>query len=481
MPSFDEEAARARAAQQLWAQRPIADRLHIIRELRHLLVEQADRLALTVTQDIGRPAGEVLATDILPVADALLFLEKRARGILKPKRVSRSDRPLWLIGQRETIVRQPRGVVGFIGTWNYPIFLNAVPLAQALVAGNGVLWKPSELTPALAIALHELFLQSGFPPDLLIRLPESREAGPLLVESAIDHLIFIGSDSVGRRIAQRLGERLISSSLELSGCDALVVAADADPVLAAKAAWFGTTLNKGQTCLAIRRIFVERTVLPSFLDALRPLAASAVPEPLELVGQAKQAERLVQDALASGGTLLNPSLAPQAEDEPPRFPPTFVLDAKPEMALCREASFAPIAGIIPVGDLDEAIRAQTTCPFSLGASIFTRDHAKGRRLAEQMGVGTVSINDVIVGTAHPATPFGGRRSSGWGVLQGEEGLMEMTVPLVICERGSSYRPHYNTGKPGLTRMLEGMLAWKHGRGFKKRLAGFWKMLRNLFG
>ncbi|MCE9530652.1 MAG: aldehyde dehydrogenase family protein [Planctomycetes bacterium] len=195
---FHDEATRCRIAQVAWSKVPVEQRLAYVRRLRHLLVDFADSLALTVTQDVGRPADEVLATDILPTADAWLFLERRAGRLLQPRSVPRSDRPLWLIGSRDTVYHRPHGVVGIIGTWNYPIFLNAVPIVQALIAGNGVLWKASEQTPMLAVALTELIQKAGFPADLLIALPATREAGPELAETMIDHLVFTGSAPICR-------------------------------------------------------------------------------------------------------------------------------------------------------------------------------------------------------------------------------------------------------------------------------------------
>src|SRR5262245_42114972 len=270
---FADEARACRAAQQRWAALSVRERLRPITELRHLLVEEADRRCEAVERDVNRPAAEVVSTDIVPTADALKYLQKDAARVLRPQSVSILRRPLWLWGQRDVINRRPHGIVGIIGTWNYPIFLNAVQIAHALTAGNGVLWKPSELMPDSAERLHALFLRAGYPPELLQRLPATREAGPMVAEADVDHVVFTGSAHVGRKLAARLGERLISSTLELSGVDAMFVLADANIEMAAQAAWFGATLNKGQTCLAVRRIFVDRAVYPAFLDALRPLAA----------------------------------------------------------------------------------------------------------------------------------------------------------------------------------------------------------------
>jgi acyl-CoA reductase-like NAD-dependent aldehyde dehydrogenase len=476
--AFPEETSRCRAAQRSWSTLSLRRRLRCVRRLRHLFAETANTLALTVTQDIGRSADEVLVTDIMPTADACRFLEKQARRILKPRRIPLSQRPLWLLGSVDWVQRRPHGVVGVIGTWNYPIYLNAIQIAQALTAGNGVIWKPSELTPTTAAFIHDLFVRAGFPANLFVRLPATREAGPVLAESDINYMVFTGSAEVGRKLARRLGERLIPCTLELSGCDALIVCADADIEMAAKAAWFGVTLNSGQTCLALRRIFVERSRYAEFLEKLRRHAAGARAGPLALISQAKQAERLVASAVEAGGRLLIEDAAPRAEDEPPRFPPTFVINTRPEMAIAQEASFAPIAAIMPYDSMPELLRWLEMCPYSLGVSIFARDRAQALALAERMDSGSVTINDAIAATAHPAAPFGGSRSSGWGVTQGPEGLLAMTVPQAISYRKGTYRPHYQMDKdPATMQMMHGLLHWNHARGWEKQLSGLWQMMR----
>ncbi len=479
---FADEVRACRAAQQSWAALPVPERLQPIAELRRLFVDEADRLCEAVERDVNRPASEVLSTDIVPTADALKFLQKDAPRILRPETVSIFRRPLWLWGQRDVIHRRPHGVVGIIGTWNYPIFLNAVQIAQALTAGNGVLWKPSELVPDSADRLHALFLRAGYPPDLVQRLPATREAGPMVAEAEIDHVVFTGSAPVGRKLAARLGERLISSTLELSGVDAMFVLADANVELAAKAAWFGVTLNKGQTCLAVRRIFVDRAVYSKFIDALRPLASQAKPMALALESQVRQAERMIADAQLRGAQVLH-------ADEPPAsrldMTPTIVIDATPDMLICRDAAFAPIAAVVPFDSLDEALALNARCDYGLGASIFSADVAKANQLAAKLSVGMVSINDVIAPTGHPATPFGGRGASGWGVTQGAEGLLAMTVPQVVSTRGGAFRPHYqplDSNSP-LVPVMRGLLEWGHAkgaarwRGLRRILANGWKALR----
>jgi acyl-CoA reductase-like NAD-dependent aldehyde dehydrogenase len=467
---------RARRAQRQWAESGRRCLRHV-KAFRHLLVRDADRLADVISREVGKPPEEALAGEVLPTADACRFLEREAPGLLRSRRVSRWSRPLWLFGQADVVQRRPRGVVGIIGTWNYPLYLNGVQILQALTALNAVLWKPSEVTPRFAELLHELLLEAGFPADLVQRLPATREMGPALAEADVDHVVFTGSAAVGRKLAARLGERLVSSTLELSGCDAQFVLDDADVGLAARAAWFGMTMNRGQTCIAVRRAFVHRSRYDEFRDRLRPLAEKAPPMHLTVPSQARQARQLVDDAVEHGAKLL---IQGSQTSEDGSFRPAVLLDATPEMAVCREAAFAPIMAVLPFDKAEEALQAEAQCPYALAASVFTKDDTTAVWIADQLRAGAVTINDVIVPTAHPATPFGGSGASGWGVTQGAEGLLEMTVPRVVSHRGGTFRPHYDTGDPEKLKkqadLLRALLEAGHSPTLGARLRGWWHVI-----
>lgn len=484
--SADELVARSRSEQQAWQNLPMRERLRPVRALRHLLATEYAALCDAVARDIGKPSEETLAGDVLPLADACLFLEREAARLLAPRRVSLRLRPLWLWGQSDTIYRRPRGVVGIIGTWNYPLLLNGVQIIQAVTAGNGVVWKPSEVAPATAAALFALIKRAGFPSGLIRRMEATREGGPALAESAVDHIVFTGSADTGRRLARRLGERLISSTMELSGCDAQFVLDDADIAFAARAAWFGTTLNRGQTCLAVRRAFVQRPHYTAFCEEMRALASSATPVQLALPAAAEQATRLVREAVASGARLACelPPADPAASQG--TFLPTVVLDARPEMALCREASFAPVMAVLPFDDLEDAVAMDCECSYALGASIFTSSRAKAEKLSLRLRSGMVAINDVIAPTAHAATPFGGCGASGWGVTQGPDGLLEMTVPHVVSYKAGRFRPHYEMAagqaKSDQSDLFRGLLESAHAptlagrwRGWRQLISAAWKL------
>lgn len=474
-PPFAAETAACRAAQRDWADRPVRERLAVVRRFRQSLPGAADALTAAVERDVGRPPHEVLGTDLLPLADACRFLEKRAASILKPR--TAGDRPLWLFGSTDRVIRRPRGVVAVIGTWNYPLFLNGVQIAHALTAGNGVLWKPSELSVASSELLHELFLKAGVPADLFPRLPSERDAGPQLLEADIDYLVFTGSAAVGRQIAKRLGERLIPSTLELSGCDALLMMPDADVAMTADAAWFGSTVNRGQTCIAVRRAFVPRPHYDEFLRRIGDKIATAGPMTLATAGQVRHADRLIADAEAKGGRVLKPDMAVDGDRQ---TVPRVVADATADMAVCREDCFAPLMAVLPYDDPAEAVRRANACAYGLGMSVFTRDASRYVHIINEARAGVVTVNDVIAPMAHPATPFGGVGASGWGTTQGAEGLLELTVPQAIGVRSGTFRPHYRPVTAATGRMLRGLLNWGHaatiaGRwgGLRQALEGMW--------
>jgi acyl-CoA reductase-like NAD-dependent aldehyde dehydrogenase len=477
--SVAQRVQRCRLAQQAWRQLSVVERLRPVKALRRLLVTECDQLCEAVGRELGKTCDETIGGDILPLADACRFLEREAKRLLRPKRVPRRLLPLWLWPQSDTVYRRPRGVIGIIGTWNYPLFLNGVQMTQALSAGNGVVWKPSEVVPSSAELLHALLVRAGYPDDLVQLLEARREAGRELAEADIDHVVFTGSSATGQALAATLGRRLISSSLELSGCDAMFVLDDADVNLAARAAWFGATVNQGQTCIAVRRAFVQRSVYPAFIETLRPLAEKVPPLPQALPGQTEHAARLVQDAVADGGRLLTNLRMPDGAGCVPKV----VVDAKPEMALCREATFAPVMAVLPFDSLDEALAMNRQCSYGLGASIFTRRPDQAASLAAQLRTGMVTINDVVAPTAHPATPFGGVGRSGWGVTQGAEGLLEMTMPQVVSVRGGRFRPHYDLGAGSDLshgEMLRGLLTFAHGTTLRERLRGMAQLVRAMW-
>jgi acyl-CoA reductase-like NAD-dependent aldehyde dehydrogenase len=466
-----------RVRQREWAASPLRQRLAVIRQLRTSLPAMEKDFTEALLADIRKPRGETIAAELLPVAAACQFLEKRAAGILRTRRVSYFDTPNYLIGEKDLITRKPRGLVGIIGTWNYPMYLNGVQLVQALAAGNAVVWKPSEIAPRTAAVMTTWLRNAGIGDDLIHVLPAEREYGAKLAEADIDYVIFTGHDTTGRKLATRLGERLIPSTLELSGHDACLVLPDADLDLTARGIYFGTTVNSGQTCVSSRRLFVPRSVQAALQEKVTALFAKyPMQRTLAMSNQQASIDKLVAAACTEGATVLIPG---DGHYHGKDGSPIVLTEVKPSMAIAREALFAPVSMIMPYTDLNEALAGIRASDYGLALSIFTRDRAQAIKLAAELPCGLATINDVVAPVGHPATPFGGVGRSGWGVAHGAEGLLEMTTPQVISYRTGSFRPHFDPmGSTPATddTVLSQMLKWEHSPRFGDRLKGFFGLL-----
>lgn len=470
--------ASLRQRQAAWATTPIKQRLTLIRNLRQLLPAMEDEFAQALQADIRKPRGETIAAELLPVGGACRFLEKRAASILRPKSVSFFDTPNWLLGEKDSITRKPRGIVGIIGTWNYPLFLNGVQLVHALAAGNAVIWKPSELTPRTAEVTAQWLRRAGISDDLVHILPAEREWGVKLAEADIDYVVFTGHDTTGRKLAARLGERLIPSTLELSGHDASLILPDANLDLAARGIYFGTTVNSGQTCVSSRRLFVPRQVLTALQDKLIALFdKQPMQRTLAMANQQAHVNKLIQAATADGARILIPKTGQLPGQD---GVPIILTEVRPEMAICNEALFAPVSMIIPYEELSEALAGIKRSDYGLAFSIYTQDLAQAKALIAQLPCGLATINDAVAAVGHPATPFGGVGRSGWGITQGAEGLLEMTTPQVISQRGGTFRPHFDPmGSSPATNdaVLSQMLRWENSPTFWQRTSSFFGLLR----
>ncbi len=277
MPHIEPERdvhADARAAQSRWSQTPLRERLRIVRALRHLIAENADKLASIAASVSDRPIAEKLVSEVLPLADACRWLEKSAGRVLAARRCGSRGRPFWMQGVTFEVQRQPFGLVLVIGPGNYPLFLPAVHALHALVAGNAVLLKPAPGTRHVALAFAQLAREAGLDPALLTILPESVFAARSAIADGVDKVIFTGSSENGRDVLATLAETNTPSVMELSGQDAVLVFADADLDLVVRALRFGTTLNGGKTCIAPRRLVVVQSIAE---DLLARLSIARVP------------------------------------------------------------------------------------------------------------------------------------------------------------------------------------------------------------
>ena len=431
---------RARKAQGEWAERGFAERGRVLQRALRVLLSREREFVERIVAETGKPAGEVLATEILTLCDSLQFYAKRARHILRERSV-----PLHLLKtKRLRIAHRPLGVVGIITPWNFPFLLAANPTVQALVAGNAVVLKPSEATPDSGRLVVELFEEAGLPEGLLQVVQGDGETGAALVEAGVDKICFTGSVETGRRVAERCGRQLVPCTLELGGKDPMIVLEDADLDRAARAAVYGAFSNAGQVCTSTERVYVVDAVADTFtrkvLEETASLRQGAEGEfdvgPMIRAEQIEVVEVHVRDALERGARLLaggrrNP------EQEGLFWEPTVLDDVSHEMRVMREETFGPVLPIMRVRDADEALAWANDSHYGLNANVWTRQKRRGAALAGSVESGCAVVNDCMITYGVAEAPFGGVKQSGLGRVNGEQGLLAMchTQSIVIDRFG----------------------------------------------
>lgn len=449
-----EVVAATRAAAEGWARTSLRERLHIVSNVRRRLAAEVEIVLGSLPN--GRDGREGLVAEVLPLADACRFLERKGRRLLGPSRTSILLRPLWLFGVSAQIRREPFGIVLIVAPSNYPLLLPGVQLLQALVAGNGVVVKPAPGCTAPMALIAEWLEDAGLPKGVVGLLGESSSAVAEALDARVDKVVLTGSAGTGRAVAALCAERLVPSTMELSGNDAVFVLPGADCGLVARALDFGLRFNGSATCIAPRRVFVARAQAAELEARLAPLLCHIEPVTPDARTLSRVRE-LYADAVAKGARPLTPLPAPGTPD----LGPVVVCDARADLALLREELFAPVLSIVPVRDMDEALEVAQSSPYALGASVFGPERA-AMELAARVDAGSVTVNDLIVPTADPRLPFGGRRQSGWGVTRGAEGLLEMTQIKTVSVRRYGPRPHLAPPRPDDEPLLVAFFRALHG-------------------
>lgn len=427
---------RARKAQAGWAELSFDERARYLWRLLDQFVNHQDEVIDAVVAETGKARAEAISMEVFAPCDALAYYAKNAGKILAPEK--KRIHGLMGLMKKLRIVWEPLGVVGLITPWNGPVALTVVPLAQALMAGNAVVHKPSEVTPFSALLVKRFTEEAGLPPDLYQVVQGDGETGAALVEADVDKIAFTGSVATGRKVAEVCGRRLIPCTLELGGKDAMLVCADADLDRAAEGAIIGSCMNTGHYCCGTERIYVVEEVYDAFLGKVMERAQKLRQGDegefdVGAVFWDKQMDIIedhVEDARAKGAQVLmggrrNPHLQGLF------YEPTVVTDVTHDMKLMRDETFGPIVAIQKVADEDEAIALANDSDYGLNGNVWTRDTHKGFRIAERIHTGAVCVNDMAITYGLPEAPFGGRKASGVGKVNGEMGLKGYCHPKPI--------------------------------------------------
>jgi len=473
--------ARSRAIQPNWNQLGVSARVSIIREFQRLLHERKSEVAQLITSEAGKPRVEALLTEVMVVLDAARFCIDNAHGFLREQPVPHGN--LAMKTKSGRVVREPYGVIGIISPWNYPFSIPATETLAALAVGNTVVIKPSELTSLTGLKLASLLHEAGVPRDVVQVVTGDGSTGTALVQAAIDKLIFTGSAATGKRIAQAAAPRLLPVVLELGGKDPMIVLEDADVDIASSGAVWGAFVNAGQACLSVERCYVHRRLYEPFIDAcVRKASQLRVGNgmdrttdmgPLISERQVGVVESQVEDAVKDGARVLAGGTR-LAHLGPNFYAPTVLVDLTQSMRLMREETFGPVLPIMAFDSEDEAIRLANDSDYGLGASVWTRNRARGEALGRQIQAGTVMINDAVSCFGISEALHGGVKASGLGRTHGRFGLEEMVRIKYLDSDlvpGLKKSWWYGYGEKNFIRQMEGVIDLMFARRWGARLRG----------
>jgi acyl-CoA reductase-like NAD-dependent aldehyde dehydrogenase len=429
-----EIVAQARKVAPEWAAISPEGRARILREVRFHMYELMDEIVDTVAAETGKPKAEALAHDFVPPMLMLAYLERLAPKVLRPKRVGPIIGPI--MGMSSRMEWRPFGVVGCITPWNFPIQNSFLAFASPLFAGNVVVIKPSEVTPASGELLRKIL--EPLPSGVATVIQGGGDVGAALVDAPVDKVSFIGSPRTGRLICAAAAKHLTPVVMELGGKDAAVVTKDVDIDLASSGILWGAFANAGQICASIERAYVVDSVADEFQDQLlkkletvkqgEDFGSLTFKPQLDIVG------KQVDDAVKKGAHLLagGSDTGKKNSNGSLWYSPTVITDVDEDMTILHDETFGPVLTIVRVRDEDEAVRRANEDGVNLTASVWTKDKATRERVSSQLKAGTVTTNMHVEGAAAPWGSWGGVGESGFGRVNGEAGLREFSVPVHVA-------------------------------------------------
>jgi acyl-CoA reductase-like NAD-dependent aldehyde dehydrogenase len=424
-----EMAARGRAAQPGWEALGFAGRARVMLRMQKWLLDNAERVIETIVKETGKSWEDAQLAEISYGANAFGFWAKNAEKYLDDEKVKSSA--VLVKGKKLMVRYRPLGLIGVIGPWNYPLTNSFGDCIPALMAGNSVILKPSEITPLTSLLMLEGLKECGLPESVFQVATGYGETGAALVDE-VDMIMFTGSTATGKKVMQKAAETLTPVSLELGGKDPMIVLSDADLERAANAATYYSMQNSGQTCISVERVFVEEPVYDEFVakvtekvKAIRqgdPSGGAGTVEvgSMTFPKQVDIVESHVNDALAKGAKALTGGHRGSGKGY--YFEPTVLVDVTPDMDCMREETFGPTLPIMKVRDAEEAIRLANDSPYGLAASVFSKDVGRGEAVARRIEAGAVCVNDAMLNYSAIELPMGGWKASGLGHRHGAGGI-----------------------------------------------------------
>ena len=467
-----ELVARARAAQPAWEALGFQGRAQVLRRCQKWVIDNSDRIIETIVSETGKAWEDAQLAEVSYAASAFGFWAKNAEEYLSDERV-RTASP-FVKGRKLMVRHVPVGVVGVIGPWNYPLTNSFGDCIPAMAAGNAVILKPSEVTPLTALLMGECVRECGMPEGVYQVAPGFGDTGAALI-GAVDFLMFTGSTATGKKVLAQAAQTLTPVALELGGKDPMLVCADADLERAANAAVHYSMQNAGQTCISTERVYVEELVYDEFVSLVTEkvgelrqgaphgrgsvdLGAVIHPPQSDIV------EAHVKDAVAKGARVV--AGGGRSDVGGHFYEPTVLLDVDHTMDCMREETFGPTLPIMKVADADEGVRLSNDSPFGLAASVWTKDVAKGERLARRIEAGAVTVNDAQINYVALELPMGGWKSSGLGSRHGADGIRKYTKKqaLVVTRFAPKKDLHMLPYSAKRTKLIERVVKLVYGRG-----------------
>jgi acyl-CoA reductase-like NAD-dependent aldehyde dehydrogenase len=438
-------------------------------------MDNSEQVVSTIVSETGKTYEDAEFAEVAYAGNAFGFWAREAPRYLADQRVKSSQ--VLVKGKKLLLRFRPLGLVGVIGPWNYPLTNSFGDCIPALAAGNSVILKPSEVTPLTSLLLAEGLRECGLPEHVLQVATGRGATGAALVEE-VDMIMFTGSTRTGRKVAEGAARRLIPASLEMGGKDPMLVLADADLERAANFATYYSMQNAGQTCISIERAYVEEPVYDEFVakvtDKVRALRVGppAGPGSVEVGAitfppQLERIEAHVADAVDRGARVLTGGHAVDSPSGGRFYEPTVLVDVDHTMACMTEETFGPTLPIMRVADAEEAVRLANDSPYGLGASVFSRDTARGEAIARRLEVGAANVNDAMINYTVLELPMGGAKASGLGSRHGAGGIRKycsQQAIVVTPKLAMKKEPFMYPYKQRTSRMLAGFFKFMYGRG-----------------